>query len=423
VRYSSRVLEGPRGAEKTFLKNFRIVAAGTCGTSEMFVVSVLWLTLGSMFVAVFLGIVLISFFLNNLNPGRKIQSKEPSIFEKASQYRPEKRLEFDFNILILCSPHSGNGSAVDILDRIVRPMLRSVGIHVDLVFLEKGSQAYETAVELAGSKHEYQAIGILGGDKVLHEIIQGFASESLNELLCVPFLLVPCGTKNGLAFSLGLTDPFIATETFIESLLHNKFNGKPVDLYQVKKGDVSIYDAYLTSWGIQADISLEVERGPLWIPRNFRTFLATIKCLVTFKSKKGTIKLKVQNVSLAELENLPDLAQPEIKLVTMLGEFVSVTVSNVSRFESSQPDNGRLHVSVIRHCSRYHALRSLLAAGNITSEAECPWITNYVVSEITINNETGEIDVCGFGEEEFSGEKSEQEIHIKTIPRALRIFY
>ena len=426
----------------------------------------LWLTIGTLLVAVGLA-TLGSVGLVTLKRRRAMQSGEvtpaPSLsppgspFSMVFEYEPPSKLPLDssFQMLLLCSPVSGAGHGVEIYERIVKHMLRAARIRFDVVFLERGSQAYETAAELSADCI-YSAIGIIGGDKVVHEVIQGLAqSRNKDELLSMldvlPLVLIPSGSRNGLASSLCLTDPFVAVKVFIESLVQTESPairlGRPVDLYSVKRvgSPLVIYDCFMTSWGVLADVNLSVERGFQWLPRQMRVWIAALKALVFLKPKRGNLTLKVQASSVAELEKKP-LAEPEQKTLVLQGAFTLVGVSNVSQFSqqvvlasTARPDDGRLHVSVVRHCSRLHALRTVLAAFAGEEISDFFWIDSFVCSEVAILNESGELDICGFGEEELdpptSGARpSDAEdaslqtyprntVVIKSMPRALRVFY
>ena len=423
---------------------------------------IVWLTFGSLAIAVLVGILGSVFAVRFKRrkegslwappapiaetPAAPIPSSNP--FEAADEYEPPATLlpSSNFQVLVLCSPVSGSGEGVDIFERIVQPMLRRAGIRLNVIFLEKGAQAFETAAELEAGM--YSGLVVIGGDKVLHEVLQGLAVSvgggalALGGLLKSIILgLVPCGSRNGLANSLGLTDPFIAVKRIVERVVLHGGRGRAIDLYSVhrlsgvRSGAGSsegqpIFDFFLTSWGVAADVSLAVERGPQFIPRNFRLFFAALFSLFTLKAKQGSLTLTVQASSPAEVaeKNLP---KPEERVVTLTGKFTLVSVSNVARISEdlvlapgARPDDGRLHVSVIRHCSRWHALRTLLAVSAGEELAQFAWVQGYVCSRVVISNETGEVDICGFGEEELEQRKYQGDgVLIQCLPRTAWLWY
>jgi diacylglycerol kinase family enzyme len=189
----------------------------------------------------------------------------------------------------------------------------------------------------------------------------------------------------------------------------------------------------MTSWGVLADVNLAVERGIQWLPRQWRLWLAALKALVFLRPKRGTLTLKVKPSSVAELENKP-LAEPQQRTIVLQGAFTLVSISNVRQLSQqvvlasdARPDDGRLHVSVVRHCSRLHALRTVLAAFAGEEISDFFWIDSYVCSEVAIANESGEVDICGFGEEELdpvvNSSEASRTVLVKSQPRAMRVFY
>ena len=408
---------------------------------------ILWLTFGTLAIAVAVAagssylIVLFQRRRTVTPPASPVAKPRPTrdVYAAAYDYEPPGRLETgsDFQVLLLCSPVSGSGEGVDLYERVVRRMLRKANIRSEVVFLEKGSQAFETAAEL--DTHAYSALGIIGGDKVVHEVLQGLShscdgeEDALRALLSnLPLAIVPCGARNGLAASLGITDAFEGSKRFVEAVLKGG-SGRSVDLYSARRitaPKLPIFDCYLTTWGVAADVSLAVERGWQFIPRSWRLWIACIRALFRMSPKVGVMSLKVQAQSPVEIagKNLP---QPDTKTVTLSGMFTMVAVCNVSRISpgfviapDAKPDDGRLHVAVIRHCSRWHALRTVLAASAGEQFSAFPWVQSFVCSEVSILNETGELDICGFGEEELEPSAGPGDgVVIRSLPRMAKVFY
>jgi len=97
-------------------------------------------------------------------------------------------------IKIIANPFSGGGRARrvarELLDR-----LRARGCTVDLVETQKAGDAREKAAEVAG----YAAVGCIGGDGTVNEVLNG-----LPESGAPPLAMIPCGTANVLAKELRL---------------------------------------------------------------------------------------------------------------------------------------------------------------------------------------------------------------------------
>ena len=147
------------------------------------------------------------------------------------------------------------------------------------------------------------------------------------------------------------------------------------------------------------------------------------------KPKIGTLTLKVHPSLPEELLNR-DLPEPDIKTVSISGEFSIVLISNVSHWRKdliidpdSRPDDGRLSVCVVRHCSRWNFLRFLIAM-ETGSHVSFPWVEMFKCSEIQLINETGEVNVCSiYGENELSDKRDKRDgIILKSVRGVLKIF-
>jgi hypothetical protein len=53
-----------------------------------------------------------------------------------------------------------------------------------------------------------------------------------------------------------------------------------------------------------------------------------------------------------------------------------------------------------------------------------PWVQSFVCSEVSILNETGELDICGFGEEELEPSAGPGDgVTVRSLPRMAKVFY
>jgi len=106
--------------------------------------------------------------------------------------------------LILINPKSGTGAAPEIWKSTVRPMLeQQAGMDCTVVSTEYAQHAKEH-MERSVKLTEYDAVVCLGGDGVLHEVLQGWQTrDDFQEVLKkIKLGVVGCGTGNGLAKSL-----------------------------------------------------------------------------------------------------------------------------------------------------------------------------------------------------------------------------
>jgi hypothetical protein len=252
--------------------------------------------------------------------------------------------------------------------------------------------------------------------------------------------VIPTGGGNdGLANSLGLSNAYIATKRLIDSIVDCKY--RKLNLYSVERvinpgagtpmgistptssggpgilspsgsalnlnsTGVGIFDFHLTTWGLLADVELSVQREFSRLPKSIRYYLAIAKTLLNLQPKFGSLTMRVNAPIPQELvgKGLPEL---EPKITTISGAFSMVTISNVSHWKreaivdpDARPDDGRLSVMVVRHCSRWNFLRTLVAM-ETGSHVTLPWVSTYRCSEVVLINETGEANICGYGEAEL----------------------
>ena len=359
---------------------------------------------------------------------------QPDQIFLASQYFPERRLsdESDFHLLVICNPASGNAQGLRLCELIVQPMLELANVGYELIVTETGSHAYEIASEI--DVDEFSGIAVIGGDSVLHEVLNGLFHlckcdvgdfEVLLERL--PVGIIPTGGGNdGLANSIGLSNAYIATKRLIESVTEMTY--RKLDLYAVDRvimasvssprtpstsssmtssnGSVPVFDFHLSNWGLLADVELCQERSFKLFSKSLRYYLALAKALLNHQPKQGSLSLKVHPPLPAELVG-KGLPEPEPKLLTFQGGFSIVSIANVSHWTreaivdpDARPDDGRLSVVVVRHCSRWNFLRTLVAM-ETGSHVTLPWVTTYRCSEVLLVNETGEVNICGYGEAEL----------------------
>ena len=107
--------------------------------------------------------------------------------------------------LIIVNPKSGTGLAPQIWKRTVQPMLeKEAGIDIILKETNYTGHALEMMRDEFDDLLDYDAVVCLGGDGVLHEILQGWqARPDFEQILKkVRLGVLGCGTGNGLAKSL-----------------------------------------------------------------------------------------------------------------------------------------------------------------------------------------------------------------------------
>jgi len=392
--------------------------------------SLVWLTLGT-------ALMVSSLVYAVLVPPKPVSREltQPDQIFLASQYFPERRLsdEADFHLLVICNPVSGNAQGLRLCELIVQPMLELANVGYELIVTETGSHAYEIASEV--DIDAFSGIAVIGGDSVLHEVLNGLFHlckcevEEFESLLArLPVGIIPTGGGNdGLANSIGVSNAYIATKRLIESVTEKTY--RKLDLYAVERmvaagsssglsvvqtGSAPVFDFHLSNWGLLADVELSTERNFKFFSKSIRYYLALGRALLNHQPKLGSLTLKVHPPLPAELAGR-GLPEPEPKTLTFSGGFSIVSIANVSHWTreaivdpDARPDDGRLSVVVVRHCSRWNFLRTLVAM-ETGSHVTLPWVTTYRCSEVLLVNETGEVNICGYGEAELEAKSSKMD--------------
>jgi sphingosine kinase len=122
--------------------------------------------------------------------------------------RPSSLLEKRERFLVVVNPRSGpkrNGEQV--YETVLKPMLEQAGINHDVIVTTHSRHAEELIQEQRADDRDisnYDGIVALGGDGIVHEIMQGIKNRTDSKELLDKLKLgiVPCGSANGLAKSL-----------------------------------------------------------------------------------------------------------------------------------------------------------------------------------------------------------------------------
>lgn len=170
-------------------------------------------------------------------------------------------------LLVLVNPFSGTKKALRVWEGVTRPVLEAAGVeHVTVRETEHAGHAGEIAAEL--DLEAYDAVVCVSGDGLLHEVVNGLASrpDAALALQC-PLCIVPGGSGNGLAASVGDFDALTASLRLARGLF------RPLDLLRVVQaggadggggGDgepagETRHAFLMAAWGTLADIDFESE--------------------------------------------------------------------------------------------------------------------------------------------------------------------
>ncbi|KAL5532732.1 LCB4 [Sanghuangporus sanghuang] len=176
---------------------------------------------------------------------------------EAVMFEAYKGVTLKRRLRILVNPHGGPGKARQIYSNTVEPIFQAARCHMETSFTERARHASELAKQLS---LEFDALVLLSGDGLLHEVYNGFAEhDDPLTAFSIPVAPIPTGSANGMAINLlGIEDGF---DVAIACLNAIKDLGKPMkqDICSVMLGDKRIFCYFSVSLGLMADLDLGTE--------------------------------------------------------------------------------------------------------------------------------------------------------------------
>lgn len=157
-------------------------------------------------------------------------------------------------VMVVLNPVSGKGAGSTHWSAVVKPALDAAGIEHDLFRTGASGDAEACARDVDADVHD--AFAIIGGDGTLHEAIQGlFDGRDPREARKVAFAVIPTGSGNGFAASIGNVD--VQTATWC--LLRNE--RAPMDVVSIVQPSQPgrRLMCLTTTFGFIADLDLDTE--------------------------------------------------------------------------------------------------------------------------------------------------------------------
>jgi diacylglycerol kinase (ATP) len=204
---------------------------------------------------------------------------------------------------------------------------------VDLHLTERTGHATQIAREadLGG----YDAICVEGGDGTLHEVVSGLFARS--EPACVPLGLIPSGTGNSVARSLGLADASQAVRRILAG------HTRPVDALRVQTAAATDYCLNLIGWAAGQAITATAERLR-WLGSR-RYAAAALAHVLTARPRPARITL--------------DNAVHADEFLLVLACNTRYVGSGMLAAPQAEIDDGRMDVVLVRRASRWRMLQLL----------------------------------------------------------------
>jgi len=188
---------------------------------------------------------------------------------------------------VLVNPFGGKGKAQSIFNKTVEPIFRAAKCSLDVTYTTHNKHATEIAKALS---LEYDVLVTLGGDGIIHEVMNGFALHTQSaQAFDIPIAPIPTGSGNGTSLNLlGLEDGFDVSAAAL-----NVIKGRPMklDLFLFTQGDQRIISHMSQTLGLLAESDVGTENWR-WMG-DTRFLLGFLRGLIAFKSCPVTLQIKV----------------------------------------------------------------------------------------------------------------------------------
>ncbi|KAK9502699.1 hypothetical protein O3M35_011415 [Rhynocoris fuscipes] len=214
-----------------------------------------------------------------------------------SCYFTSSDVKIDNKILVILNPKSGVGKAREVFQNKVVPLLTEADINYDLHVTRHAHDARN----LTRTQNMWQYMGgvvVIGGDGILHEVINGLMERPDWENLFQDLKLgiIPSGSGNGLAKSISyaFNEPYDQSPTLVSALNIVRGVSTPLDLVRVETKTQVLFSFLSVGWGLLSDVDIESERIRALGSQRFTVW--TVAKLIGLRSYKGTVSyLPVKN--------------------------------------------------------------------------------------------------------------------------------
>jgi len=184
------------------------------------------------------------------------------------------------HLTVLINPFSGSKKANKIFESL-RPSLENAGLSMNIIETTGKGQAYRIAMQI--SQQDCDGIVCIGGDGTVHEVINGLLSRSDATIARhIPIAVIPTGSTNELAETLGIHTPQQAAEKLIQGLT------RPLDILALTTPAPDIwlsrplYSFQGVGWGLSSEMLSVAERLRWWVsPTPLSPLRLTLAAILT----------------------------------------------------------------------------------------------------------------------------------------------
>ena len=288
------------------------------------------------------------------------------------------------DIFVVINPSSGVGNAKSIYNQYVNPLLLAAGYN---------PQIYETKLQLDATNiisnmnlNNLDAILCVGGDGLLHEIVDGLLKNKNPNARLTPLMIIPGGSANGISSSIAYSQKCnIKTSSICNLLVTALVNGKTInsDIVLLKQPVNQDCIPVLTplvqslSLGLVSDIDIESEYYKFL--GKFRFDLCAF--LKIFRNKCRKVKLHYRPTTIdhshVKLQKGTEfIPPPGWKTIEENMSFLWImNATHASETMIPTPkckfDSGTVHILYVPQCSSLSLISNFLSINNPDAILSC----------------------------------------------------
>ncbi|KAG9289871.1 hypothetical protein G9A89_015451 [Geosiphon pyriformis] len=235
---------------------------------------------------------------------------------------------------VIANPFGGTGKARKIFVDQVKPIFDAAGCTYDVIYTERRYHAQEIAQK--SDLNGYDALVMISGDGIIHEVINGLLSREDAPYLNIPLGVIPGGTGNALSVCLLGEEKGLSAQHAVLSII--KGHPLKLDVCSITQGEKRYFSFLSQNFGIIADIDIGTEHLR-WMG-DLRLTYGVIKCTLQDRSYPCEMALKIvdqdfnnikqgyrdlynkpveKEITSAESFNDPNLGPTENRIVDVFG--------------------------------------------------------------------------------------------------------
>lgn len=182
-------------------------------------------------------------------------------------------------VVFVVNPFSGTKKALSMLAS-VRHLFDIAGMHITVIETDRAGHAREIGRDI--NLATVDRLVCVSGDGLFNELINGLLErEDWENAIKLPLGIVPAGSGNGIAASLGTPNAVAAALAIIKGHM------RPVDILRTTQNGKAFYGFLSLTWAMISDVDIESDKLRWMGPARFS--VGALKRIISLRKYKGKI--------------------------------------------------------------------------------------------------------------------------------------